>query len=47
MLDLIQHPEKRKTLVRKASVFIDQNDWTAKKHEYLNLVDKLTAQAKS
>jgi glycosyltransferase involved in cell wall biosynthesis len=47
MLDLIQHPEKRQSLVRNASVFIDQNDWAVKKQEYLNLVDNLIARANS
>jgi glycosyltransferase involved in cell wall biosynthesis len=43
MLDLIQHPEKRRALVSNASNFIDSNDWMAKKQEYLDLVARLTA----
>jgi glycosyltransferase involved in cell wall biosynthesis len=42
MLDLIQHPEKRRHLVSSATKYIDQNDWVTKKHEYLNLVARLT-----
>ncbi|HXM93118.1 MAG TPA: glycosyltransferase [Candidatus Dormibacteraeota bacterium] len=42
MLDLIQHPEKRRTLIENATAFVAHNDWTIKKHEYLDLVDKLT-----
>jgi glycosyltransferase involved in cell wall biosynthesis len=42
MLDLIQHPEKRRALVDRASKFIDKNDWSVKKEEYLNLVAHLT-----
>lgn len=43
MLDLIRHPEKRSALVSNASDYIVQNDWMAKKHEYLGLVARLTA----
>jgi glycosyltransferase involved in cell wall biosynthesis len=42
MLDLIQHPEKRRVLVENTSEFIAKNDWTAKKQEYLELVARLT-----
>ena len=42
MLDLIQHPEKRRALVENASGFINKNDWNVKKQEYLELVDRLT-----
>ena len=42
MLDLIQHPEKRRALVENASQFINKNDWNVKKEEYLDLVDRLT-----
>jgi glycosyltransferase involved in cell wall biosynthesis len=42
MLDLIQHPEKRRALVEHASQFIEKNDWNMKKEEYLNLVARLT-----
>lgn len=46
MLDLIEHPEKRKQLVANATPFVEKIDWTAKKHEYLNLVDGLVAKDK-
>lgn len=45
MLDLIQHPEKRRSLVEHATEFIERNDWTAKKQEYLDLVGQLTDQS--
>jgi len=39
LLELIEHPEKRKQLAAEATQFVEKMDWTAKKHEYLNLVD--------
>ena len=42
MLDLIRHPEKRRTLVENAATFIQQNDWTTKRVEYIDLVARLT-----
>jgi len=45
MMDLIQHPEKRRTLVENASEFIAKNDWTVKKREYMQLVDRLTGRS--
>jgi hypothetical protein len=44
---LIQHPEKRRALVENASEFIAKNDWTAKKHEYLDLVDRLIKKSRA
>ena len=46
MLDLIQHPEKRRALVENATEFIAKNDWTAKKHEYLDMVDGLITKSR-
>lgn len=43
MLELIQNPERRRLQAEKATRFVDKNDWTAKKHEYLELVDGLVA----
>jgi glycosyltransferase involved in cell wall biosynthesis len=45
MMDLIEHPEKRRTLVENASEFIAKNDWTVKKREYMELVDRLTGRS--
>jgi hypothetical protein len=45
MLDLIQHPEKRRALVENAGRYIAKNDWTVKKHEYLDLVDALVTKS--
>ena len=41
MLDLIQHPEKRQTLVEHAQEFVANNDWSLRKEEYFSLVDRL------
>ena len=41
MLELIQHPEKRQTLVEHAQEFVANNDWAAGKEEYFSLVDGL------
>ena len=46
ILEMIQDPLKRETLVQNATKFVEQIDWTAKRHEYLELVDRLTANAK-
>jgi glycosyltransferase involved in cell wall biosynthesis len=43
MLDLIQDAQKRKLLVANAIEFVEKVDWTAKKHEYLELVDQLVS----
>jgi glycosyltransferase involved in cell wall biosynthesis len=40
MLDLIQHPEKRKALVECAEKYVAKSDWASKKQEYLNLIDE-------
>ncbi len=45
MLDLIQHPEKRRALTENATGFIAKNDWTVKEHEYMELVDSLTGRS--
>lgn len=47
MIDLIQHPEKRRTLVDNASEFIAKNDWAVKKHEYMELVGSLTGRSEN
>jgi len=41
MLDLIRHREIRLALIERATEFVARNDWTPKKHEYLNLIDAL------
>lgn len=41
MLDLIQHPEKRRALAERAAEFVARNDWAVRKQEYLDLVDRL------
>jgi glycosyltransferase involved in cell wall biosynthesis len=43
MLDLINSPERRRSQAERAAQFVDQHDWTAKKHEYLELVDGMVA----
>jgi glycosyltransferase involved in cell wall biosynthesis/peptidoglycan/xylan/chitin deacetylase (PgdA/CDA1 family) len=41
MLDIIQHPELRRSLVANAYRYVEQNGWGGKKDEYLALVDRL------
>jgi glycosyltransferase involved in cell wall biosynthesis len=43
MLDLINDPERRHSQAERASEFVDRHDWTAKKHEYLELVDGMVS----
>ena len=43
MLELIQDPERRRSQAEKASQFVNKHDWTARKHEYLELVDGMIA----
>jgi len=43
MLELIQNPERRRLQAEQATRFVNKNDWTAKKHEYLELVDGMVA----
>lgn len=43
MLDLIRDQSKRKQLVLNAAGYVKRNSWETKRHEYLNLVDTLTA----
>ncbi len=41
--DLMQNPSRRTALCGCSLEFIAQNNWDVKKHEYLDLVDRLTA----
>ncbi len=43
LLELIRNPESRRLQAEEASRFIDENDWTSKQHEYLELVDGIVA----
>jgi glycosyltransferase involved in cell wall biosynthesis len=43
LLELIRNPERRRSQIEEATRFINKNDWTAKKHEYLELVDGMVA----
>jgi glycosyltransferase involved in cell wall biosynthesis len=43
MVEMIQNPERRRVQADKATRFVNKNDWNAKKHEYLNLVDEMVA----
>src|SRR6266404_859585 len=47
MLELIESPQKREALVDNASRFIEENDWNAKQHEYLELVERLTVHSEA
>jgi glycosyltransferase involved in cell wall biosynthesis len=46
IVELIRNPQQRETMVRNATKFVGQMDWTAKRHEYLELVDRLASSAK-
>ena len=41
IIDLAQDSEKKKTLTNRSLAFIQDNNWGVKKHEYLDLVDRL------
>jgi glycosyltransferase involved in cell wall biosynthesis len=43
IFDLMQNPVRRMALCACSSEFIAQNNWDMKKHEYLDLVDRLVA----
>lgn len=43
MLELIQDPERQRLQAEEASKFVNKLDWTAGKHEYLELVDDMIA----
>lgn len=47
MLEMIENPALRDRLTRNANRFVDLVDWTAKQHEYLELVDQLVAPDRS
>ena len=47
MMEMIDNPEARKRQVENANRFVESIDWTAKQHEYLELVDRLAAQIRS
>ena len=41
VLDLMQNPARRLALCERSTEFIGHNNWDVKKHEYLELVDRL------
>jgi glycosyltransferase involved in cell wall biosynthesis len=45
ILKMIRDPELGRVQAEKATRFIDENDWTSKKQEYLQLVDDMVEQA--
>ena len=45
MLDLIRDARKRSRLAGNASEFVRKMDWTANKHEYLGLVERLVSRS--
>jgi glycosyltransferase involved in cell wall biosynthesis len=46
MLEMIDNSEARQRLVENANRFVKSVDWTAKQHEYLELVDQLVLRAR-
>ena len=45
MLTLLQNPESRRLQAEQATRFVDKNDWTCKKQDYLRLVDGMVERA--
>ncbi len=43
MLELLQNPDGRRLQAEQATRFIDKNDWTSRKHGYLDLVAGMVA----
>jgi glycosyltransferase involved in cell wall biosynthesis len=41
ILDLMENPDRRIALCNRSSEFVAKNNWDVKKHEYLDLVDRL------
>jgi glycosyltransferase involved in cell wall biosynthesis len=46
MLEMIDDSEARQRLVENANRFVKSLDWTARQHEYLELVDQLVLRAR-
>jgi glycosyltransferase involved in cell wall biosynthesis len=47
ILDLVQNPAKREALCAAADAFIRENNWDVRRHEYLDLVDRLVRRTKA
>jgi glycosyltransferase involved in cell wall biosynthesis len=47
MLQLIRDPERRRWQSEQATRFVEKNDWTARQHDYLDLVDEMVARRHS
>jgi glycosyltransferase involved in cell wall biosynthesis len=47
ILEMIENPKAREHLVANANRFVETVDWTAKQHEYLDLVDTLAGELRS
>lgn len=45
VLELIEYPAQRAELVKKGTEYVNANDWTRKKHLYLDMVSLLTSRA--
>jgi glycosyltransferase involved in cell wall biosynthesis len=46
MLEMIENPRERQQQVENATRFVKTVDWSAKQHEYLDLVESLTINSK-
>jgi len=42
MIEMIENPAERQQQVQNANRFVETVDWTAKQHEYLELIDRLS-----
>lgn len=47
MLEMIENPLERERQIENANRFVETIDWTAKRHEYLELVDRLSLRSGS
>jgi glycosyltransferase involved in cell wall biosynthesis len=47
MMEMIENQEGRRRQTENASRFVDTVDWSARRHEYLELIDKLTVHSGS
>lgn len=44
MLDVINHPDLRESLIARGYEYVERNDWSRKKKQYLDLIDSLSTE---
>jgi glycosyltransferase involved in cell wall biosynthesis len=47
MRQMIENPQERQQQIENATRFVETVDWSAKQHEYLELVERLSVQSGS